>query len=382
MPIERISGTTALEWFNHMPLSELMARADALRWELHPKAEVTYVLDTNPNYTNVCTENCTFCSFYRPVGHADGYVHAPAEIGARVASAQRQGATTVLLQGGHNPALGLDYFLELIDAIKAAAPGIHLHFFSPSEITQIASVSNMSVGEVLQRIYDRGVTTMPGGGAEILVDRVRKKVSPKKLSADGWLNVMRTAHKVGMSTSATMMYGHLEENEDIIEHLLRLREVQDETGGFYAFIPWSFKRGASPLSRLVKTDALSSTYLRILAISRLVLDNISHIQASWFGEGIRAGQLGLHAGADDFGGILIEENVLSQAAHKHAITKPVLLRAIEEAGFTPVQRTTGYETVRITPSSSLETEEAISTFERGLGPQQVISVDQIRTANA
>lgn len=382
MPIERIDSTTALDWLKHMPLSELMARADAVRWQLHPRAEVTYVLDTNPNYTNVCTENCTFCSFYRPVGHAEGYVHPPQEIGRRVAEAQRQGATTVLLQGGHNPELGLDYFLELIDAIQKAAPGIHLHLFSPSEIMQISSVSGLSPEEVLRRFFERGVKTMPGGGAEILVDRVRKKISPKKLSADGWLNVMRAAHKVGMSTSATMMYGHMEEDEDIIEHLVRLRDLQDETGGFYAFIPWSFKRGASPLSRLVTTDALPSTYLRILAISRLVLDNISHIQASWFGEGIRAGQLGLHAGADDFGGILIEENVLSQASHKHAITKPVLLRAIEEAGFTPVQRTTGYEVVRITPSSSLETEDAIATFERGLGPQQVITMEQIGRSNA
>ena len=379
MAIERISAETGLAWLREMPLVELMARADAVRWELHPKAEVTYVLDTNPNYTNVCTENCTFCSFYRPVGSKEGYVHSPEEVASRVARAYAQGATTVLLQGGHNPDLPLDYYLALIDAIKTSTPKMHLHLFSPSEITQIAKASGETVDQILQRFWERGVTTMPGGGAEILTDRVRRKVSPKKLSADGWINVMRSAHRVGMSTSATMMYGHLEENEDIIEHLVRLRTLQDETGGFYAFIPWSFKRGASPLSQLVKTDALPSFYLRILAISRLMLDNILHIQASWFGEGIRAGQLGLYSGADDFGGILIEENVLSQAQHKVAITRPALLNAIREAGFTPVQRTTGYEVVQGTSLVNIvNPEAAVETFQRTPGPQQVVSHEEER----
>lgn len=371
--VERIDAATALEWFRDMPLAELMDRADKVRWAWHPRAEVTYVLDTNPNYTNVCTANCTFCSFYRPVGHAEGYAHAPEEVAARVKEAHRQGATTVLLQGGHNPELKLDYYLALIDAIQAAAPGIHLHLFSPSELMQIAEVAGEPVEAVLQRFWDRGLRTMPGGGAEILVDRVRRKISPKKLSAEGWLNVMRVAHGIGFKTSATMMYGHMEEPEDVIEHLMKLRTLQDETGGFYAFIPWSFKRGASPLSRLVPANALPSMYLRVLAISRLVLDNVASIQCSWFNEGIRTGQLGLYAGADDFGGILIEENVLSQADHKVAITRAALLRAIEEAGFTPVQRTTMYEQVAVTPAlyDDIEVDVPLSTFRRGLGPQQV-----------
>jgi len=372
MAFSRIAPETALQWLTSMPLSELMSLGDARRWELHPTAEVTYVLDTNPNYTNVCTANCTFCSFYRPVGHAEGYTHTPAEVAASVAAAHAQGATTVLLQGGHNPDLPLQYYLDVIAAIQQAAPGIHLHLWSPSEITQIAESASKSVDEVLQIFWDRGCTSMPGGGAEILVESVRRKVSPKKLSAAGWLNVMRSAHRVGMKTSATMMYGHLEQPADVIEHLVRLRELQDETGGFYSFIPWSFKRSDSPLSRLVKQDALPGYYLRILAIARLMLDNIPNIQCSWFNNGIRSGQLGLHSGANDFGGLLLEENVLYEADHKVAITRQSMLQAIMEAGFTPVQRTTLYERIETAPTapqSLVMLNTPLSTYERTLGTQ-------------
>jgi len=372
MAFSRIAPETALQWLISMPLSELMSLGDARRWELHPTAEVTYVLDTNPNYTNVCTANCTFCSFYRPVGHAEGYTHTPAEVAASVAAAHAQGATTVLLQGGHNPDLPLQYYLDVIAAIQQAAPGIHLHLWSPSEITQIAESASKSVDEVLQIFWDRGCTSMPGGGAEILVESVRRKVSPKKLSAAGWLNVMRSAHRVGMKTSATMMYGHLEQPADVIEHLVRLRELQDETGGFYSFIPWSFKRSDSPLSRLVKQDALPGYYLRILAIARLMLDNIPNIQCSWFNNGIRSGQLGLHSGANDFGGLLLEENVLYEADHKVAITRQSMLQAIMEAGFTPVQRTTLYERIETAPTapqSLVMLNTPLSTYERTLGTQ-------------
>lgn len=341
--VSRLDAATALEWLREMPLIDLMRRAHDRREQLHPGRLVTYVIDTNPNYTNVCTANCTFCSFFRKPGHAEAYVVDPAVMAEKVAVAQRAGASTVLLQGGHNPALRQSYYLDAIAAIAAAAPGIHLHLYSPSEIDQIAQVEGVTPRAVLQTFWDMGVRTMPGGGAEILVDRVRKRISPKKLSADGWLAVMRDAHLVGMKTSATMMYGHLETDEDIVEHLMRLRALQDETGGFYAFIPWSFKRGASPLSRLVAEEATPSRYLRILAISRLVLDNIPHIQASWFGEGWRAGQLGLYAGADDFGGVLIEENVLFEADHKVATSLPAMLRTITDAGFEPVRRNTLYE---------------------------------------
>jgi cyclic dehypoxanthinyl futalosine synthase len=355
-PQARLAPDTALAWLREMPLVELMMRADEARWQWHPKPEVTFVLDTNPNYTNVCTASCTFCSFYRHPGEEGSYTLSAAQVAQKIAAARARGATTVLLQGGHNPELPLSYYLDMIRTIRETVPDIHLHLFSPSEIAQIAAVAAESVESVLRRCWDLGVRTMPGGGAEILVDRVRRRISPKKLSASGWLEVMRVAHRIGMKTTATMMYGHLEEDREIITHLERLRDLQDETGGFLAFIPWSFKRGESPLSRLVAVEATPSYYLRVLAISRLMLDNVPHIQSSWFGEGWRAGQLGLHAGADDFGGMLIEENVLYEANHKFAITLPSLLLTIREAGFIPVQRSTLYE-----PIQRLEGEENIPT---------------------
>lgn len=249
----------------------------------------------------------------------------------------------ILLQGGHNPALGMDYYLAVIEALQKHAPGLHLHLFSPSEILHIAEHSGLSARDVLEAFRAAGLRTMPGGGAEILVDAVRRKISPKKTRSADWLGVMREAHRAGFKTSATMTYGHVETDEDIIEHLLQIRNLQDETGGFYAFIPWSFKPGGSPLSRVVKEPAAASRYVRVIALARLFLDNVPHIQASWFGEGWRAGQLALHAGADDFGGLLLEENVLFQARHQVATQLESVLNIISDAGFTPVQRTTTYE---------------------------------------
>lgn len=343
---ERLDRGEALRLFRDASQLELMARADALRRKLHPGRDVTFVIDTNPNYTNVCVTKCTFCSFYRKPGHAEAYTLEPAELGEKVARAQVLGATTVLLQGGHHPNLPFDYYLRVIRAIRDAAPGIHLHLFSPAEIVHIAETCGMRWDEVLRAFQGEGVCTMPGGGAEILVDRVRRAISPKKIGADTWLAVMRTAHGLGMKTSATMTYGHVETEEEVIEHLFRLRELQDETGGFYAFIPWSFKPGASPLSRRVPEAMPPSYYVRVIAIARLVLDNFPHIQASWFGEGWRAGQLALNAGADDFGGLLIEENVLFQAHHQVSTSLAAILATIREAGFIPVQRTTTYEKLR------------------------------------
>ena len=343
MPPNRIDATEALKLLQDAPLLEVMEQANAVRQQWHPHNEVTFVIDTNPNYTNVCVTDCTFCSFYRRPGQEGAYTLTPDQVGEKVARAQALGATTVLLQGGHHPGLSLDYFFELIDAMHQHAPGIHLHLFSPAEIAHMAQLSAKTPGMILEMLYDRGIRTMPGGGAEILVEQVRRKISPKKLSAEGWLGIMRQAHRIGMKTSATMTYGHREKDEDIVEHLMRLRELQDETGGFYAFIPWSFKPGASPLSRIVPEAAPASRYVRIIALSRIVLDNFPHIQASWFSEGWRAGQLALHAGADDFGGVLLEENVLFQAQHALASSLDGVLRTISEAGFQPVQRTTLYQ---------------------------------------
>lgn len=339
----RVDSREALHLLREAPLLDVMERADTIRRRWNSANEVTFVVDTNPNYTNVCNTDCTFCSFYRRPGDAGAYTLTPDEVGEKVARAQALGATTVLLQGGHHPDLRLDYFLQLIGAIQRHAPGIHLHLFSPAEIAHIAQVSAKTPDEILELFYERGLRTMPGGGAEILVDRVRRKISPKKISADTWLSIMRQAHRIGIKTSATMTYGHRETDEDIVEHLMRLRNLQDETGGFYAFIPWSFKPGSSPLSRIVPEAAPASRYVRIIALARIVLDNFPHIQASWFSEGWRAGQLALHAGADDFGGILLEENVLYQANHALATSLDAVLRTIADAGFTPVQRTTLYQ---------------------------------------
>ena len=343
MNIPRVSPEKALELYRHGTQLELMGRADAVRQTLHPGRDVTFVVDTNPNYTNVCTTDCTFCSFYRKPGHPESYVRLPDEIGRNAALAQAQGVTTVLLQGGHNPDLGLSYYLEVVEALQHHAPGMHLHLFSPSEILHLADHSDLDARAVLKKLWDAGLRTMPGGGAEILVDRVRRKVSPKKTRSDAWLGLMAEAHRVGFKTSATMTYGHLEKDEDIIEHLLRIRDLQDETGGFYAFIPWSFKPGSSPLSRLVKESVPASRYVRVIALARIFLDNVPHIQASWFGEGWRAGQLALHAGADDFGGLLLEENVLNQAQHQVSTKLDSVLNMIRDAGYTPVQRTTTYD---------------------------------------
>lgn len=343
MPVPRLLPEKALNLYRHASQSDLMVRATAMRQELHPGRDVTFVVDTNPNYTNVCTTDCTFCSFYRRPGDREAYVQTPEAIGRDAALAQSRGATTILLQGGHNPALRIDYYLSVIEALQKHAPGLHLHLFSPSEILHIAGHSGMSAREVLETFWGAGLRTMPGGGAEILVDSVRRKVSPKKTRSADWISVMREAHKVGFKTSATMTYGHVETDEDIIEHLLQIRNLQDETGGFYAFIPWSFKPGSSPLSRVVAEAVPPSRYVRVIALARLFLDNVPHIQASWFGEGWRAGQLALHAGADDFGGLLMEENVLFQARHQVATQLDSVLNLIADAGFTPVQRTTAYE---------------------------------------
>jgi cyclic dehypoxanthinyl futalosine synthase len=346
MPTSRLSPEKALNLYRHAPQSDLMARANAVRQELHPGRDVTFVFDSNPNYTNICTTDCTFCSFYRRPGRPGGYVIDAETLGRKAALAQKQGATTLLLQGGHNPDLKLDYYLKVIAALQTHAPDLHLHLFSPSEILHIAAQDGMTPRAVLETFWHAGLRTMPGGGAEILVDAVRRRISPKKITGAEWLGVMRTAHEVGFKTSATMTYGHVEKDEDVIAHLMALRELQDETGGFYAFIPWSFKPGSSPLSRIVPEPVPASRYVRVIAIARLLLDNVPHIQASWFGEGWRAGQLALHAGADDFGGLLLEENVLREAEHRSATALNAVLQLIHDAGFTPVQRTTTYDHLR------------------------------------
>lgn len=340
---ERVSRDEAIDLLANAPLLALMNRANVIRTKLHPDRKVTFVVDTNPNYTNVCITDCTFCSFYRKPGAADSYLLEPPEIGLRAASAYAMGATTILLQGGHSPDVKWPYIEALIIAIQNSAPGIHIHPLSPSEIDHIAKNSGMSIRDVLKGLWNLGIRTIPGGGAEILVDQVRRKLAVKKLRSGEWLECMRIAHEIGFRTTATMTFGHIETVEDIVDHLIALRDLQDETGGFYSFIPWSFKPGKSPLAKKVPTARLSSFYLRVIAVSRIVLDNFPHIQASWFGDGMRAGQLALNGGADDFGGVLLEENVLREASHAVASSTEAVVRMIRDAGFVPVQRNTLYD---------------------------------------
>jgi cyclic dehypoxanthinyl futalosine synthase len=349
----RLTPADALQLLGAAPLLPLGALASEVRQRHVPGDRVTFVIDSNPNYTNVCDTYCTFCSFFREAGAPDAWTHSPAAMAERARTAAARGATRLLLQGGHNPALGMDYYLELIRTLREAVPELELHMFSPPEIRAIAGFTGLGVEGVLSRFFDAGLRTLPGGGAEVLSDRVRRRVSPRKGTAGEWIDVMRTAHRLGFRTTATMMYGHLDEDRDLVEHLERLRALQDETDGFFAFIPWSFKPGQSPLSRRVPQESGPGRWLRILATARVYLDNFPHVQASWFSEGEKAGQLGLHFGADDFGGTLLEENVLRAAGHENATTTERVVRTIRQAGFVPVQRSTLYRPLR-----TFEQEEA------------------------
>lgn len=343
----RLDRSESLRLLRDAPLGELMARAHAERMRWHPGRLVTFVMDTNPNYTNICQTHCTFCAFHRAKDAQDAYTLSPAELAARVRQAADQGATTVLLQGGTHDGISLAHLVSYLRAIRAACPKIHLHPFSPSEIDAAARQEHKSVEFVLQTLWDEGVHTIPGGGAEILSERVRQLVSPTKCSAARWLEIMETAHNLGFRTTSTMMYGHVETDEEIVEHLFRLREVQDRSGGFSSFIPWSFKPGHSPLSRTVPQPAHPALYVRILALARLVLDNFEHIQSSWFSESENAGSLGLLAGADDFGGILVEENVLKTTGHDRRTTVESVKSLIRTSGFIPARRDSDYRIVEV-----------------------------------
>ena len=341
----RIERDQALELLTRAPLGELMRLAFEVRQEHHPDNLVTFVYDTNPNYTNVCVTRCRFCAFHHTADDAQAYTLSPAELAEQVRKAYEGGATTVLLQGGHNPEVRLTDWCDYIKGIQAACPGIHIHPFSPSEVAFLAELEQLTTVDVLTTLKGLGIDTMPGGGAEILTERVRNLLSPAKIPSSRWLEIMGEAHSLGFRTTATMMFGHLETEAEIIEHLFRLRELQDRTQGFASFIPWSFKPGSSPLSSEVKQASHSARYVRILAIARLVLDNFEHIQSSWFSENVTAGQLGLLAGADDFGGILIEENVLRKTGFAPRTTLEKVLEIIRSAGFIPARRDSYYRII-------------------------------------
>ena len=307
---------------------------------------MTFAIDTNPNYTNVCVTDCQFCAFYRKPGDPEAYTLTVDEVMAKIAGAVERGATTVLLQGGHNPSLPLEYYLDLVRETRRRFPDVLPHFFTASEIQTMARVSTLPIGEVLERLREAGQRTLPGGGAEVLSERVRLRIAPKKGGPKAWLEVHREAHRLGFRSTATMMYGHVEGPEDILDHLDAVRALQDETGGFTAFVPWSFKPGNTLLEKWIKHYAGPNAYCRMLAVSRCYLDNMPHVQASWFSEGKRAGQIALHFGADDWGGTLFEENVHRAADYVNKITVDEIVALIREAGFRPVQRTTLYERVK------------------------------------
>jgi cyclic dehypoxanthinyl futalosine synthase len=328
------------------PLLALGQLAQSVRFRRHPEPAVTFAVDTNPNYTNVCVTDCQFCAFYRKPGDPDAYTLTVEEVMARLEPAVARGATTVLLQGGHNPALPLDYYVDLVRETRRRFPAVLPHFFTASEIQTMAQVSGLPIRDVLARLRDAGQRTLPGGGAEVLSTRVRRRISPKKGGPDAWLEVHREAHRAGLRSTATMMYGHVEQPDDVLDHLDAVRDLQDETGGFTAFVPWSFKPGNTLLEKWIKHYAGPNAYLRMLAVARCYLDNVPHVQASWFSEGKKAGQVALHFGADDWGGTLFEENVHKAADYVNTIDVEEMVALIREAGFTPVQRTTLYERLR------------------------------------
>jgi len=346
---ERLSPEDGVHLLDPAPLLDLGALAHVVRSRKNDPRLVTYVTDTNPNYTKLCTVDCHFCAFYRKpgAGAKDAYTHDVEGVMKMMEAADRLGATTVLLQGGLNPEIPWEFYPTIVREARRRYPHITPHFFSAPEIHQMVEVSGLSIRGVLEALYEAGQRSLPGGGAEILARRVRKRISVKKGGPEAWLDVHRAAHQVGMRSTATMMYGHVETDAEIVEHLSYIRDLQDETGGFTAFVPWSYKRGNTPMESKVPHVAGASRYLRILAASRLYLDNFDHIQATWFSEGKKTGQIALHFGADDFGGTLYEENVHLATGHLAKTTVAEVETLIREAGFTPAQRTTHYEILRI-----------------------------------
>ena len=345
---ERITGDEGLFLLRDASLLDLAPLAQLVRYRYNPEPVVTFVVDTNLNYTNVCDAYCSFCAFYRREGDADAYTHTIDRMMELMGDAASKGVTRVLLQGGLNPKLPLEYYIDLVRETRRQFPQIHPHFFSAPEIMKMVQVSGLSVREVLVELQRAGLTTIPGGGSEILSNKVKRKISRlfPKGRVDDWTMVHREAHQLGYRTTATMMYGHLEEDEDVIEHLEHLRVLQDETRGFIAFIPWSYKAENTALAPRVSRLAGPNSYLRMIALSRIYLDNFQHIQASWFSEGKKTGQVALHFGGDDFGGTLFEENVMQEAGFYNRTTVEEVTDTIRDAGFTPAQRTTLYEVLQ------------------------------------
>jgi cyclic dehypoxanthinyl futalosine synthase len=336
----RLDPGAAMILYKQAELLTLGQLAQEARFRWNPDPVVTYAVDRNINYTNICVSRCGFCAFARPEGHPEAYVLDERTLVRKCEEALALGGTQILYQGGLNPTLSLDWHLERVRLMRGLS--LHVHGFSPPEIVFMARQSGLTVREIIERLIAAGLGSIPGGGAEVLVDRVRQRVSPAKATRDEWLEVMRTAHEVGLKTTATMMFGHLETPAERLEHLFLLRQLQDETRGFTAFIPWPYQPGRTTIPG---RPAGSTTYLRLLALARLVLDNFPHLQASWVTQGPHIGQVALHFGADDLGSTMIEENVVAAAGVSHRLSRKEMIHLIEAAGFRPRQRNTLYEGV-------------------------------------
>lgn len=330
----RIDPEKAFELLNDADLLTIGSMANQIRLEMHPEPLVTFVVDRNINYTNVCMSECLFCAFYRTPDHPDAYIISKESLKQKIVETIELGGTQILFQGGMHPNLTIEDYTEMLRFIKSNFQ-IHIHGFSPPEIIHIARQSGLTVQETIAKLIDAGLDSIPGGGAEILSDEIRKKISPNKCTADQWIDVMRIAHGQGLKTTATMMFGHIESNRHIIEHLKRIRDLQDETGGFTAFIPWTFQ---PTNTRIPLQPATAAQYLKVLALSRIFLDNVKNIQASWVTQGDKIAQVALSFGANDMGSTMIEENVVAAAGVSFSLPKSEIIRLIRDAGYRAVQR--------------------------------------------
>ncbi len=337
---ERLSFADGVRLFRQANPLQLSVWASLVRRRLHPDDLVTYVIGRNINYTNVCWVQCKFCNFYRLPGSGGGYVLTREQIFRKIQELVDLNGTEILIQGGLNPALKIDFFEELFREIKARFP-IHIHGLSPAEIIYLAKISGLGEAECLRRLRTAGLDSVPGAGAEMLVEEVREQIAPYKDSTEAWLNLMRTAHRLGIPSTVTMMYGSVETVEQRVEHLIAVRDLQDETGGFRAFIPWSFQPEGTHLSTVKRASGLD--YLRTVAVSRLILDNIPNIQASWLTQGPRIGQIALQYGVNDMGSTVMEENVVTAKGAVFLVPLPEIERLIRDAGFRPARRNTRYE---------------------------------------
>jgi len=368
----RMTKREGLQLLKNADLLGLGMMADKMRQKLHHDKEVSFIIDRNINYTNVCINKCKFCAFYREQDDPDAYILSRRKLFAKIRETIQCGGTQILIQGGLHPDLGIDYYLDLLHSIKSRFD-IHVHGFSPPEIYYMAEKADYTLKKTIQLLQEAGLDSIPGGGAEILSDRVREQVSPKKIGARQWLKVMEEAHKLGMKTTATMMFGSIEEPEDIVEHLHAIRRLQDRTGGFTAFIPWSFqpnntelqgsgargqgaakdksgeRKGVSPYAPTSNTRIHPATgidYLRVLALSRVYLDNVPNIQVSWVTQGLKMAQVALRFGGNDFGSTMLEENVVAAAGVKHIVSMKDIVHAIKSSGFQPAQRDMYYNIIR------------------------------------